>query len=475
MTLARSTFGQVLLCVLTACAVLLPALYVQQFAFGVIVFTGLCLTFFLFSRPLPALLAYVMLIPFEELAVFAALGTPTRLAGLLFFAAYLFHRRFQINVRAMPLAAWLWLAWVTASLVWSPQLAWDVYFQTLQLFLATLLVVDYLSRDPKNLKYILNGYTISAFVIAVLGIYNFFGQAGNVSGFSSSRTSGIENQGVETFAFSLIPGFLIAFHYVMTSKRASVRWLNVMLMVVFAIGMILSGTRGSWVATIGAVVLVYLPRLRPRQYLIIIVSVVLGLAVALQVPVIAEFVSYRAGSAVSSGGEGRITIWLVSWNMFLQHPLGGIGWQMSERIMSLQDFDNTRQNLTWAADYGRFQPRTTHNIYLQTLVELGVIGLLLLAAWFIPLVTAPVHRDAELRDLWLIALAIFMAMVVGGLTNPEFHKKYFWFALALPQALRFYWLQAKAHQPVSGPATFARAHTLTALPAAPKEPKRKAL
>ncbi len=448
--LSRSPLVQVLLCVSIAAVLLVPALLFQQFALAIIGIIVLATASLLFTRPLYALLAYVMLIPFEELAVFAALGTPTRLAGILFFAAYLFHRRFQINLRVMPLVAWLWLAWVTASLMWSHRLAWDFYFQTLQLFLATLLIADYLSRHPKNLKYILNGYMVSALTIALLGIYNFFGQSGNVSGFSAaSRTSGIQNQGVETFAFSLVPGFLVAFHYVITAKRSWVRALSIAFLVVFAIGMILSGTRGSWVATVGGLVIVYLPRLKPRHYLIIILSIVLGTGIALQVPVITDFVNYRLGSAISSGGEGRITIWLVSWNMFLQHPVLGVGWRMSETFMSLQDFDGTRQNLTWESNFGRFQPRTPHNIYLQNLVELGIVGFILFMIWLIPLITARVHRTPELRDLWLVTLAICMAMLVGGLTNPAFAKKYFWLALALPQGLRYYWLQHRHPEPTS--------------------------
>lgn len=445
MTLSRSPIAHIALCVLLAGGLLVPALLFQQFGLAIVGIIVLGLASILFTRPLYALLGYVMLIPFEELAVFAALGTPTRLAGILFFGAYLFHRRFQINVRVMPLVAWLWLFWITASLMWSHRLAWDFYFQTLQLFLATLLIADYLSRNPKNLKYILNGYMLSALIIAVMGIYNFFGNAGNVSGFSAaSRVSGIQNQGVETFAFSLVPGFLIAFHYVITTKRSSVRWLNVILMVVFAMGMILSGTRGSWVATVGALVIVYLPRLKPRHYLTIIIGVILGTGIALQVPVIANFVNYRVSSALSSGGEGRTTIWLVTWNMFMQQPVLGIGWRMSETYMSLQDFDSTRQSLTWESNFGRFQPRTPHNIYLQNLAELGIVGFVLFMAWLIPLVTPRVHRDPELRDLWLIALAICMAMLVGGLTNPAFAKKYFWLALALPQGLRYYYLHHRA-------------------------------
>jgi O-antigen ligase len=437
----RNPIGQITFCVLVAVTVLVPALYAHMFSIAIAGLIVLSLAFLLFTRPLYSLLAYVMLIPFEELAVFSALGTPTRLAGMLFFAAYLFHRRFQINFRAMPLVAWLWLGWVTFSLVWSSTLRWDYYFQGVQLFLATLLIADYVSREPKRINAILNGYTFSALVIALVGIYNFFTNSGNVSGFSfESRTSGMSGQGVETFAFSLIPAFLTAFHRVIYTKSHRSRWLYLALVLVFAGGMILSGTRGSWVATLGAILIVYLPRLRARHFVTIGVAVVLGVGIAAQIPLISEFVRYRTSDAVSSGGEGRIAIWQVTWQMYLTSPLIGIGWRMQEFEMSLQNFERARNSITWTSDSGRFEPRIAHNIYLQTLLELGIIGFVLFVSWLFPLVTAPLYKDPELRELWLVTLAIFMAMLVGGLTNPEFHKKYYWFALALPQGLRYYWL-----------------------------------
>ncbi|MGL4609210.1 MAG: O-antigen ligase family protein [Trueperaceae bacterium] len=440
-SLFRHPVGFTVACILAATALVLPPMFFRESLLILALISIVGIVFFLFTRPLYALLAYVVLIPFEELAVFAALGTPTRLAGILFFATYLFHRRFQINWRVMPLAAWLWLGWITASLTWSPQPSWAYYFQTLQLFIATLLIIDYVSRAPEKLKTILNGYTVSAFIITMLGIYNFFAYAGNVSGLSSeSRTSGIEGQGVETFAFSLIPAFLTAFHYVITSKRTSTRWFNAFLMLLFAMGMILSGTRGSWVATIAAIMIVYLPRLNLRHYLSIIIAVILGTFVVSQIPAVVDFARYRASDAVSSGGAGRTDIWLVAWQMYLEYPVIGKGWSVAEKTMDVRYLERVSGDITWNDGSGRFKTRNVHNIYLQVLVELGVVGFILFILWFLTIITAPVHLDKHVRSDWLLVLAIFVAFLVGGITNPELHKKYFWFALALPHGLRYYWL-----------------------------------
>ncbi len=443
-TFIRHPLGQTSLCVLLAATVLLPALYLQQFTLAVGGLIVLSLAFLLFTRPFYALLAYVMLIPFEELAVFAALGTPTRLAGVLFFAAYLFHRRFQINVRVMPVVAWLWLAWLTASLIWSPELRWDYYFQAVQLFLATLLIADYLSRAPEKIRFILNGYTVSATISAALGIYNFFLGVGNVSGFSgNNRISSVDGQGVENFAFALIPAFLFTFYRLVATKHLGNRWLNASLCTVLGVAMVLSGTRGAWVATLGALLLVYLPRLKLRQFLTLVIAVTLSVAIASQIPFVTEFASYRSSDAISSGGSGRINIWLTSWQMYLQRPITGIGWRMSEYVMDIRHIERIPQTLTWD-DYKGFRPRITHNIYLQTLLELGLIGFMLYIPWLITIIAPLTKRDTFLHDERTLALAIVAAMLIGGLTNPEFHRKYYWLALALAQGLRYYWLYGKA-------------------------------
>ncbi len=440
----RSSAGQIILCTAIASLILLPALALQQFSLAIGVVVVLSVAFLLFTHPLYALVAYVMLIPFEELAVFEALGTPTRLAGILFFATYLFHRKFQINLKVMPLAAWLWLFWITASLIWSPILKWDYFFQAVQLFIATLLIADYVSRFPEKIGLILNGYTLSAAVIAIFGIYNFFTYAGTAGRLSfESRVSGIDGQGVETFAFSLIPAFLTAFHRVIKSKHKNWLWLNVSLALLLAIGMILSGTRGSWVATLGAIIILYVPKLKLRQYFLIAITVALGVTIALRVPLVADFFNYRTEDAISSGGTGRLAIWTVSWNMYLENPILGIGWRMSEFEMKLQDVEKTRATIVWDFDNGRFTPKTTHNIYLQTLLELGIVGFIFLIIWMVSLITTPLRNNPNFGDDWLLTLAIFVAMLIGGLTNPEFHKKYYWLALALPQGLRYYWLLQK--------------------------------
>lgn len=448
-SILRSPAIQTLFCAAVASCILLPALHFNKFPLAITVLIGLSLAFLLFTRPLYALLGYVVMIPLEQIAVFQALGTPTRIVGILFFAAYLFHRRFQLNLRVMPVAAWLWLAWVTASLIWSPIFYWPTYFQTLQAFIATLLIADYLARSPKHLNTILNAYLTVSVALSALAIYNFIANVGGAANFTAStRTEGFEGQGVEHFAFGLIPALYTAFHRLWRPEYRHLRWLNLSIILMFVTSIILSGTRGAWLATLGGLLLVYLPKFTFRQFLAFVLTLSLGAGIALQIPAVTDFARYRAQDAISSGGSGRVGIWLVSWQVYLQHPMLGVGWWMTEKVMDVSHLERVPTNITWDNDGSdRFRPRITHNIYLQVLVELGIVGFILYLTWLIKLLVPLLSRSQVLKDERTLVLGIIVALLVGGLTNPEFHKKYYWFALALAHGVSYYYLQIRQSKP----------------------------
>jgi O-antigen ligase len=440
----RTPIGQISLCVLAAATLLLPGLYFQQFTLAAITLIGLGLAFLLFTRPLYALLAFVIMIPLEQIAGFDTLGTPTRIVGLFFFATYLFHRRFQLNLRVIPLAGWLWMAWVTASLTWSPFFDWTSYFKLLQAFIATLLITDYIARSPKHLNTVLNAYLVVSISLAVLGIYNFFAHVGDVTTFTgSARTEGFGGQGVEHFAFGLIPALYTAFHRLWKVEYRRIRWFNISIILVFIVSILLSGTRGAWMATFGGLLFVYLPRFTLKQYATFALTIILAIVIVFQIPALKEFTRYRSQDAIASGGTGRINIWFVNLEQFTHHPIIGVGWWMGHQTMRLQDFDSSNQSLSWNTDYGRFEPRTAHNIYIQTLVELGLVGFILFIIWLIKVLLPLTHTNPILSDERTLVLGILAAMLVAGISNPELHKKYYWFAVAIAQGVRYSYLQIR--------------------------------
>jgi hypothetical protein len=92
----------------------------------------------------------------------------------------------------------------------------------------------------------------------------------------------------------------------------------------------------------------------------------------------------------------RAAYWHVAWRAFKQHPLVGTGaGTFDEQWLRLRDIDRS--------------VRDAHNLYLETLSELGVVGFVLLAA----ILVLPIVFSRRVRDPLLTAgLASYCAFLV---------------------------------------------------------------
>ena len=108
------------------------------------------------------------------------------------------------------------------------------------------------------------------------------------------------------------------------------------------------------------------------------------------------------GRLFSVGGNGRVTQWKVAWQEVKAHPIAGSGARTYEIY-----WNRLRPNS------GRI--RDVHNLYLQVLAELGIIGLVLLVgALGVPLVTGVRAR----REPFLAgALGLYVAYLVHAIVD----------------------------------------------------------
>jgi O-antigen ligase len=106
----------------------------------------------------------------------------------------------------------------------------------------------------------------------------------------------------------------------------------------------------------------------------------------------------RRGASIALGR--RDEYWQAAWNAFSERPLTGFGAGAFEQYW-LQHREHARN------------VRDAHNLYLETLAELGVPGLALLAGLFgIPLAAATVARARPLAPAALGALTAYLAHAV---------------------------------------------------------------
>lgn len=121
--------------------------------------------------------------------------------------------------------------------------------------------------------------------------------------------------------------------------------------------------------------------------------VLLGTAVAVDDPggrVSAQYEAFtelepvKGGSRFTSGGGNRYDYWRIAWNQFSDHPLRGIGAGNFDRTYFLER--RTDEDV-----------RQAHSIEMQTLGDTGLVGTLLLGAFFLAVFAGAVRWAAHLR------------------------------------------------------------------------------
>lgn len=386
--------------------------------------------------PLLPLLIFAALIPIEEVVVIEGFGTISRFAGLLFAVTYGAPRLGRLAFGAMPPAGWAYLAWAAVSLGWaiSPDVAWAQFATLLQLFLIAVLVADFVIQRPAIVRPVLWAYSFSAGATAVLGIQYYLAQ-----GIADTRAAGLENQNPAQFAGVLLPALVFGLYEVMDGNR---RILGGAIAILTAIGVVISGTRGAWLAVAVVVFLVVLPQLQPRRRIAAIV-IILALAIgAFQIPGVADLVSERTGTAVSTGGAGRTDIWSVAGTIYMSAPLFGVGYA-NFPVAYTPDVVRASNVASWAYIDGR----GPHNLVVGTLIELGPIGLMLLVLFLGPLLLrrgwGPDAATVQAALASLVTLALFLDILAN--------RKQVWLVIGLATGLAYIAKQARSRDVIGSP------------------------
>ena len=343
---------------------------------------------------------YAFAVPWEyALELGEPVGNIARLVGLVLLAGAIPAALARKGLRTPGRMQWLTLAlflYFAASCLWSIEPAETLikmraYFQVM----AIVWVAWEFVETADDLRNLLRALVAGCWVLAVLTLVNFSSVSSAVVAEQTRFVA--EGQDPNDVARFLDLGFPVAALLFATDGRRVVRWLALGYLPVGLLAVVLTASRGGFVASLAALVCVLflIARWRPVAAL----SATVGLTVAASVSLFFVPVDTYARLATipeqfaSADFNNRFNIWESGWAAFRHAPWLGYG----------------AGNFSLAA--GLSAEDTAHNTLMAVLVMGGLVGGALLAGVVVS------AAQKALRAEGLLRIAMVSSLVVWGITS----------------------------------------------------------
>lgn len=413
---------------------------------GLLIVAGVILVASVLVSPVVGVYALLVSVPIEGVILIGEEVTLTRVLGMLVAGAWILHkllwRESWESVLAtrflIPTAVLVGLALISS--VWASYPVPLVQVLTLLSLLAfALMLVDIIS-SWERMEFALRALIVGGLIAAGIMLYQYFGLGFNRVG----EDVGVGINHVATALVVLIP---LAFYVYRVAP--SLLWRLVALLYI-ALGpwvIVLTMSRAAWIVLTFVVVWEGVVQLRSSRIGLAGAILASVLALGILLPLIPlELLALRGSTllphvAGSFGLGGQISErgfhWFAAVQMFLDHPLVGVGY-------GNYDFhfrDEYQFNFVMSGTYGA---RSPHSSLLGLLANLGMFG----GGVWIWLNLVGVLSVSSARRLWrsrsenfraahlvhAVRMAFFVYVAYGIVTVTE-RQKMFWAALAFTEVL----------------------------------------
>ncbi|MGI8777106.1 MAG: O-antigen ligase family protein [Acidimicrobiales bacterium] len=361
-----------------------------------------------------ALLAFAFSIPLEDSLQFGV-GRVSRVFGILALVTWVLTVAYDGRVRRSTAGlscAALFVGWSLLSYFWStvPTATFSKVFTLVQMLLVVWIVWDQ-TETQKDLTALMRAFVFGSFAASAMTfLAAATGKATEGSRFASN------NAGPNNTGALLAVAVAMACYLIRQDPTYRFKVLYRVFLPIAMVALVLTASRTAVLSLAAglAIIVVDFSRLTPKRVagLAAVGVVALGLA-ALYVPTKSVDRLATTQSEISSGTlNGRTLYWHLSYKIFADNPVGGIGsGSFPEANLLLGD-----------------RGIVAHNAFLSILAELGAVGegLFLatigLAAWGL------VDQPHDSRRAWL---AMGVTWFIGASALTWEVRKITWFVLAV--------------------------------------------
>lgn len=341
---------------------------------------------------------------------------------------------------AIASVALLFLAWTAISALWAQDSGEAISAVTRYGPNMLLLPIAYTAiRGRRDVLALVTTFLACALLSALYGMAAGGGDSGD------GRLSGA---GVDANELALTLVGAVALGAALAAARSlsgPARWACASGALLGVVAVLMTASRTGLVGLGAVAILGVVFAGRGRRMPILVVGIIAALSLSFYVLALAPEAARDRLIATeqdpgSEGGSGRTDIWSVGWRMVEDKPVQGVGagnFALTSVSYLLQPGDIRRDQ------YILDEPKAAHNIYLEVLAELGVIGLALFLA-IIGFAFACTLRAARLfaargdPTLEIVSRAVLVALgasfVASSFISIQFHKP-LWLLLALAPVL----------------------------------------
>ncbi len=371
-----------------------------------------------------ALMLYVFLIPLEDFLLQDLLGSTTRIAGTAMILLYIFtERRMRWNIT--PLNFYLYFTWAALSImVWAGNPDYYSIFRLFMWMLTTLIAANIIARNSQLIPLIFKAYIIACLYLAYLALVDF-----------SQHNEELERVDVEGINQNLLAShFLICIVFILfTFLRLATPLFNnnvsIGLLLLFSMSVITTGSRAAMLSIFIGFLLI-LPKRSLKLNTFIKTGAIIALAFYFLVStdnIFSRFLSQRIEQAQSDKGANRLIIWKVANNMIEDNLLIGVGYRNFPTEFATYVKMTSLDDDEWDK-LGDRRYAGTHNAVLETLSELGIIGLIFFYGFQIQLLLKLYRYKSKFS---LIAIVLLLSININSLFGDLANLKYFWLVIAI--------------------------------------------
>ncbi|MGC1381267.1 MAG: O-antigen ligase family protein [Candidatus Baltobacteraceae bacterium] len=385
------------------------------------------------KRPLDFPLGlYVLLVPFDNLLGTGSFGTLTKLLGMAAGAFLLLwvvrHRRLAITGRAVVVLLAL-ATWMLASIFWA--IDQGAALQIMATYAGLMILYAVLTMtpvSPAEFQRLLLLVAAGGVCAAIYGIHAFYQDPALVAQASPLRLvlkAGQTYIDPNHFADALLFPIAIVTMWGLRARRIVAKLACLGAVGVLVAAILYSGSREALTALL-VIAGYYLWRSRYRFQLGLA-----SIAIVISATTTQTSVWERFSTAMQTGGSGRTSIWAVAVEAAKHRLLQGYG------IGNFQQaFDLFYLGVHQPYPFGWDSP--AHNLILHYLVEIGLVGLLLIAWFFFESFRSlrTIKRDSALYDYRVMMEAALLATIAVSMTIDLFTYKYAWLVFSMAALLR---------------------------------------